>query len=489
MASLEEIRRERLEKAKRLKAAGQEIYPIDSGKILSLQAVANNFRTLSQKRKTIAIAGRIMALRDQGSLIFLDLNDDNGQLQALLKKSAVGENSFQLFKHNMDIGDFVEFQGSLFLTKKKERTMEIKNWRMLAKSFRPLPDKWSGLQDIEERFRRRYLDSLMDKTVREKFVCRSRIIACLRSFLDEADYLEVETPILQHLPGGASALPFVTRHNALDIDLYLRVSPELYLKKMLVGGFNRVYEFARDFRNEGIDVTHNPEFTVLEFYESFSNAKKQMIFVEKMLKQLVKKLKIKQPFVYLEHKIDLRPKFKTITYLELLKKYAGLDNPLDLPLEKIKKQALELEIASAEKETGREKILDLIYKKHCRPKLIQPTFVIDYPKDYLPLAKTKTEDRRLVDAFQLIVGGLELVKAFSELNDPQDQAERFKKQEEARSAGDAEAQPLDQEFIEALEYGLPPAGGVGLGIDRLVMLLTNSANIREVIFFPTLRPK
>jgi len=499
MASLEEIRQIHLGKLAELKKVGLDLYPIESHQDFTLAEVINNFTKLS-KKKSLTIAGRVMALRPQGALTFLNLNDGTENFQALIKKPArttegvqsggddVSTESFDLFNDTVDIGDFVEIKGSLFITKRKEKTLAIKDWAMLAKSLRPLPEKWHGLQDVEERFRRRYLDSLMSKEVRERFVLRARLITEMRKFLDEAGYLEVETPALQNLYGGASAEPFVTHHNALDIDLYLRISDELYLKRMLVGGFPKVYEIAKVFRNEGIDVTHNPEFTMIEFYEAYSDAKKMLIFVEKMFKTLIKKLFKKQTITFNEQEIDFSKKFSVISYFELLKKYALINNSESISIKELTLKAGQLGVSVDEKDSF-WKIMDNIYKKICRPKLIQPTFIIDYPVEYLPLAKRQKKNSKLVDAFQLVAGGIELVKAFSELNDPIEQKERFMMQEKNKEAGERDAQSYDEDFIEAMEYGMPPAGGVGIGIDRLMMLLSDQKNIKEVIYFPTMRPR
>jgi len=488
MASLEELRNERIKKLNDLKAEGIDPYPIVSRREYSVAEALDAFAKLSKRKKPLTLAGRIHALRKQGGLVFLNFNDGTGTLQAMIKKDDLAEGSFQLFADTADIGDIVEFTGSLFVTKRKEKTTQVKEWRMLAKSLRPLPDQWHGLTDVEERFRKRYLDTLMSAEVKERFATRSRIITALRAFLDKEGFLEVETPILQHHAGGATALPFTTHHNALDIDLSLRIAPELYLKELLIGGFPKVYELGRNFRNEGIDATHNPEFSMLEFYEAYSDSATHRALVERMIKHVAKELFKKTSFTYGGTKIDLSKKFAVISYFDLLKRYALITHPESISAEEAAIKARQLAVPM-EKGDGAQKILDNIFKKACRPKIIQPTFVVDYPADYLPLAKRKEAGGDLVDAFQLVIAGIEVGKAFSELNDPLDQAERFKRQEEQKSAGDKEAQTRDEAFLEALEHGLPPAGGVGIGIERLVMLLTDAHNIREVILFPTLRPK
>jgi lysyl-tRNA synthetase class 2 len=488
MSSIDEIRSARIKKLELLKARGENPYPADSKRELSLSDAITAFPELEKSAEVKWIAGRIMSLRGQGAIIFVTLNDGTAEFQALLKKDTLSDEKFNLFNEVIDIGDFVEVEGSFFTTKRGEKTIEAKDWRMLSKSLRPLPEKWHGLQDVEERFRKRYLDALMSEEVKSKFIIRSKIITEMRRILDEAGYLEVDTPALQPLYGGATAEPFVTHHKALDMTMYLRISDELYLKRMLVAGFPKVYEIARDFRNEGIDVTHNPEFSMVEFYESYSDAKKQMDFTENIFKTIVQKIFNGDIVSYDGNKIDFSKKFKVVSYLDLFKEYAGVDN-----IEKMEKSELEKIAKGAGAIVGKNdsvaKLLDGIYKKMCRPKLIQPTFIVDYSADYLPLAKRKEKNPEFVEAFQLVIGGVELVKAFSELNDPIDQEARFLEQEKNKKAGEADAQRKDDDYIEAMEYGMPPAGGVGIGIDRLVMFLTDTQNIKEVIFFPTMKPK
>ncbi|MDO8183406.1 MAG: lysine--tRNA ligase [bacterium] len=488
MASLEELRAERLKKLELLRAKGVDPYPISTNLTHTLAEINEEFKTLEKEGEVVTLAGRVMGLRGQGAIIFFDLDDGLGKFQALIRKGEIPEAEQELFASTVDVGDIVAVIGQLFLTKRSEQTILVKSWQMLAKSLRPLPDKWEGLKDTEERFRRRYLDSLMDSEVKKRFTLRSKLISAIRSFLDKVGYLEVETPMLQPQAGGATALPFITHHNALDIDLFLRISPELYLKRLLVGGFPRVYEISRNFRNEGIDTTHNPEFTMLEFYAAYEDGASQRQTVEKLVKKIVKEATGQTKITYAGEAINFGGKFKLVTYYELLQRGALISDPAGISFDELKLKAKQLGIL-ADKGDNKDKLLDRIYKKVCRPKLIQPTFIVDYPANYLPLAKRKSEDRSLVDAFQLVVGGVELVKAFSELNDPLDQRERFAEQDKAKQAGDAEAQISDEDFLEALEYGMPPAGGVGIGIDRLTMLLTDTQNIREVIYFPTLRPR
>ncbi|MBI2065632.1 MAG: lysine--tRNA ligase [Candidatus Zambryskibacteria bacterium] len=451
MASIDEIRSARLEKLKILKEKGIDPYPITTNRNISAKEAANTFADLENKKEDRVLAGRMMSLRAQGKIIFFDINDGTGSFQVLLKSGdPLPQDQFELFEQCFDIGDFVEIKGTFFLTKQQEKTLLAEEIKMLSKSLRPLPEKWHGLSDIEERFRKRYLDLLSNPEVKERFLARTKIVSAIRKILDEAGYIEVETPALQPLYGGASAEPFTTHHNALDIDLYLRISDELYLKRLLTAGFPKVYEIARDFRNEGIDTTHNPEFTMLEFYEAYSDGTKQRAFVEDMMRRIALLISSSGVITFDEERIDFNKPFKVM-------KHPGVS--------------------------------DEEFKKTVKPALIQPTFLIDYPIDMLPLTKRKEDNPKLVDAFQLYAGGLELVKAFSELNDPIDQRARFEAQEKSRKKGEKETQPLDEDFLEAMEYGIPPAGGVGIGIDRLVMLLTNVKNIKEVILFPTLKPK
>ena len=359
---------------------------------------------------------------------------------------------------------------------------------MLSKSLLPLPEKWHGLQDVEERFRKRYLDTLMSPEVKNRFIIRSKVVTEIRRILDTAGYLEMETPVLQPLYGGASAEPFTTKHNTLDMKMYLRISDELYLKRMLIAGFPKVYEVGKDFRNEGIDVSHNPEFTQVEFYESFSDADKQMAFTESIIKTLVQKIHGVESMEYNGEIIDFSYKFAVVSYFDLFRKYAKIPDPENVSKKELEAKAKECGVLIGKGDSV-AKLLDGIYKKLCRPKLIQPTFIVDYPAEYLPLAKRSAKNPNIVEAFQLIAGGIELLKAFSELNDPIDQSLRFDEQEKNKKEGEADAQRKDEDFIEAMEYGMPPAGGVGIGIDRLVMFLTNTQNIKEVIFFPTMKPK
>lgn len=489
MASLEEIRVERIKKLELLKEKGMSPYPIATKRSLSVAQALATFTKLSRENKKITLAGRVMAIRGQGALVFFNLRDEEATVQGFLKRDEMDENLFTLFQDAIDVGDFIECTGTLFMTKRKERTIQVKDWKILSKSLRPLPDKWHGLQDVEERFRKRYLDMLMSDEVRARFRLRSKIITEIRTFLNEADYLEVETPLLQSLAGGALAEPFKTHHNALDIDLNLRIAPELYLKKLLVGGFPRVYEIGRNFRNEGIDMTHNPEFTMLEFYAAYETCASQMAFVEKLMKTLVKsvlkgtKIKVGEDVV-----VDVSKKFVVVSFLDLFKRYASIDSPETMSRDEWKLNAERFGVR-VEAHDSIEKIMDNIYKKSCRPKIIQPTFIVDYPAGFSPFAKKQENDPTLIDRFQLVIAGIEMVNAFSELNDPLDQRARYEEQDIKKKGGEGDVSPSDEDYLEAIEYGLPPAGGVGIGIDRLAMIFSDTRNIREVVLFPTMRPQ
>jgi len=440
--ALDDIRQVKLEKLKQLRKAGIDPYPTTTKRSMSVADALEQFDALIESKKEITLAGRLMAQRGHGGLIFFDFVDDGVKIQGCAKEDTLGADGFKFFNELVDIGDIIEVTGTLFKTKKDERTIEATKVVMLTKALLPLPEKWHGLIDVEERFRKRYLDLLMNEEVRGKFIKRAEIIQAIRHYLMKHEFLEVTTPTLQPLYGGASARPFKTYLNALDQEMFLRIAPELYLKRLLVGGLDRVFEFTTNFRNEGIDREHNPEFSAVEFYIAYKDYNWGMDFIEDMMVTIAPE-RFKKPF-------------RRVTYKELMQDTGSLD--------------------------------DAVFKEKVRGTLIEPTFVYDYPKDMLPLTKLKP-GTDVVEAFQFYAGGVELVKAFTELNDPIDQRERFKAQENMRVKGDEEAQRMDEDFVEALEYGMPPAAGFGIGIDRLVSLLTDSHSLREVILFPTMRPK
>jgi lysyl-tRNA synthetase class 2 len=405
------------------------------------------------------------------------------------KKDELKKKLYEQFSEFVDVGDFIQVTGSLFKTKRGEHTILVKDWTLLSKALQPLPEKWHGLQDIEIRFRKRYLDLISNEEVRNIFITRAQIITSIRAFLDERGFLEVDTPVLQPLPGGALAKPFVTHHNALDADLYLRIAHELYLKRLIVGGYERVYEIARIFRNEGIDWSHNPEFTMLEFYIAYMEYMGLMDLCEDLLIDTVKNALDTNEITYQGNKIKFKKPFKRITFRQLLINNANIDIEAYPDQKSIYKKAKEINMKDIDSKDNRGKICDEMYKEFVRPKLIQPTYMIDHPIELSPLAKKKPEDPRYVERFQLVLGGMEIMNCFSELNDPIDQRARFNEQQEAAIAGDEEAHPIDEDYIEALEHGMPPTAGFGMGIDRLVALLTDKRNIKEVILFPTLRLK
>lgn len=485
MAIIDEIRKNRLKKLKAIESAGFLVYPGETKRSHTCSQAIEDFSKLSRSKKEIILAGRIISLREHGGLVFCNIEDGFGEIQVLFKKDRLGEKNYEFFLNNFDIGDFIEIRGTLFKTKKGEKTLETADYKILAKSLLPLPEKWHGLKDVEERYRKRCLDLIFNKEVKEKFKLRSKIIKEIREFLDKEGFLEVETPILQPIYGGAKAKPFKTHLNALDIDLYLRISPELYLKRLLVGGFERVYEIGKCFRNEGIDKAHNPDFTMLEFYQAYTDYKELMKFTEKMFSTLIKSLFGSLKIKYEGKEINFKPPWLRIEFNQLIKKYTKI-NLDEIHIRALKKEAKKLGI---EPKGEKAEIADDIYKKVCRSKIWQPTFILHHPAGAFPLAKSLKKNPIKTANFQLVAAGIELINAFSELNDPTEQKKRFEEQEKIFKAGFEEAQRMDKDFIEALKYGMPPAAGFGMGIDRLTALLTDSHSLREVILFPTMRPK
>jgi lysyl-tRNA synthetase, class II len=447
----------------------------------------------------VRLAGRLAAVRGHGRSTFADLNDRDGRIQLYFRQDRLGEADYQLLEL-LDLGDWLGVEGPLFRTRMGEVTVDVTGFTLLAKSVRPLPygkedvdpetgerRVFSGFSDVEQRYRQRYADLAVNPEVRDVFVRRTRILTLVRRFLDGRGFVEVETPILQPLYGGASARPFTTWHNALGVQLYLRIADELYLKRLIAGGLDRVYEIGKDFRNEGIDRTHNPEFTMLEFYQAFADYGDMMALVEQLLAFLVAELQGGSTLTYQGVELDLAPPYRRLAYYDALQELADLDvrRMRDADLRRAARAA---DVADADT-LSRVRLVDELFKERVEPHLVQPVFLVDFPKELSPLAKPKRGDPELTERFELIVAGRELANAFSELNDPYDQRSRFEQQARLREGGDEEAQTLDEDYIRALEYGLPPTGGVGIGIDRLVMLLTDQASIRDVILFPTLRPE
>jgi lysyl-tRNA synthetase class 2 len=480
---LNEIKKNRKDKIKHIESMGLEAYPVFLNRTNTIKEALNDFNKIKGE---ITLAGRIRTIRAHGGLTFINIQDGTGSFQAVFMRDKIGEKSYEYFKETFDIGDFIETKGTLFLTKREEKTLEVNDFKMLAKSLTPLPEKWHGLKDVEERFRKRYLDLIFSEETKELFILRSKVISEIRSYLDNNAFLEVETPILQSVYGGARAKPFKTHMNAYDMDMFLRVSPELYLKRLLIGGFEKVYEIGKCFRNEGVDKFHNPDFTMLEGYWAYADYKELMKFTESMLKEVVKNVFNASQFTINGEDIDFNEEWERIEFCALLERDTGIKYD-EINEEEMAKKARELGV-DIPKGADKANMADEIYKKYCRAKINKPTFVIHYPKDFQPLAKTLHNSDKLAN-FQLILGAGEVINAFSELNDPAEQEKRLKEQEQLFKKGFEEAQRSDQEFVEALEYGMPPAAGFGLGIDRFVMSLTNANSLRDLIFFPIMKNK
>jgi lysyl-tRNA synthetase class 2 len=477
--SLEAIIAARKNKIKELYQIGINPYPEETPKRVLIGDILKNFSEILRLKKKVGVAGRIIAVRKHGGITFMNIKDDSGLLQLLFKRDVL-KNAYELVD-KLDIGDFIWASGYLFKTKSGEKTLEVKKFLILVKSLRPLPSQWYGLEDVEERFRKRFIDILINPGVKERFEKRIKIIRTLREFLEKEGFLEVETPILQPLYGGTIAKPFKTHHDLLNIDLYLRIAPELYLKRLLVAGFEKIYEIGKAFRNEGIDREHNPEFTLLELYWAYQDRAGLMQFLENLIKKIAKTLKIKKSGIF--------KKWKVWTFDEALKYSVGV-NYQEASREKLldlaQKRGLIIKDAQI---LSKGKIADEIIKKIFLPTIGDPIFLIDHPTEISPLAKQDFKHPEITLRFQAIANGWEFANGFSELNDPQEQRKRFEAQEEARKKGDYEAMRYDEDFVEALEYGMPPTAGLGIGIDRLVAWLTDAPSLKEIIFFPMLKPK
>lgn len=448
--------------------------------------IAAQFDELSEKETEVKMAGRIMAIRGHGKTCFMDMQDKTGRIQVYVRKDVIGEENYALIKL-MDIGDTVGITGTAFRTHMGELSIKANSVEMLSKSLRPLPEKWHGLKDVETRYRQRYVDLIVNPEVRDTFVKRSQIIRSVREVLDSHDFLEVETPILNTIAGGAAARPFISYHNALDMQVYMRIAPELYLKRLIVGGMDRVYEMGRVFRNEGIDNRHNPEFTSVEIYQAFADYRDMMDLTEEVVVKTAEKVLGTTTINYEGTAIELASPWKRMSMIEAVKEYSGKDFTNVTDLEEARAIAKELNVA-IEPSFGIGKIINACFEEYVEDKLIQPTFITGHPKEISPLAKSNPENPEITDRFEAYIYGREICNGFTELNDPIDQKERFLKQVEERANGDEEANMMDEDFVNALEYGLPPTGGLGIGIDRLVMFLTNSSTIRDVLFFPTMKP-
>lgn len=486
-SGLKQLMNVRLEKVAALKEKGIDPFGERYGITHHIKELLDNQEKFIQSGEDIKIAGRLLAKRGQGKAGFANITDLSGNIQIYSKIDVAGEDSHWLFK-KADIGDICGIRGKLFITQKGETTIEVLEYTHLSKSIRPLPEKFHGLTDVELRYRQRYVDLIMNNEVKQTFVLRSKIISALREYLEQQNYLEVETPVLHTIAGGANARPFITHHNALDMDLYMRIALELHLKRLIVGGLEKVFEIGRVFRNEGIDTRHNPEFTMLEVYEAFGDYETMMDLSENMIRYVAEKVLGTTTILYGDDYIDLGKPWKRMSMAESVNLFTGVDYHSDMSDEAFAQAAKE---AGVEFEDGlsRGKILGELFDQKVEPYLIQPTFITDYPVEISPLAKRKKDNPNLTDRFEIFIVGREHGNAFSELNDPMDQRARFEAQMEAKRQGDDEAHPMDEDFLQALEYGLPPTGGLGIGIDRLVMLLTNQPSIRDVLLFPTLKHK
>ena len=487
-----ELLKQRRLKLENIAKSGQDPYGGKFATTSNIGALRDDFA----EGRNVVLAGRVMALRLHGKSIFLDIKDSSGKIQAYAKEDSIGKENFALL-NNVDIGDFLGIRGETFKTRTGEPTVVMKEFKVLAKSLRPLPEKWHGLKDVETRYRQRYVDLIVNDDVKNVFLARSRIISRIRSFLDGRGFIEVETPMMQSIPGGAAGKPFKTHHEALGIDLYLRIAPELFLKRLLVGGFEKIYEINRNFRNEGISIRHNPEFTMLEVYEAYSDCEGMMRLTEELVTDLAKNVIGKTELEYQGKKIDLS-KWEKVSFAELMKEQFDI-TPADKQadwIKKLKKKGIEID----GKDVSRTQLINIVGEL-VEPKCgNHPVFVVDIFKEMCPLAKTKKDNPDLTDRFELYMGGMEIANAYSELNDPIEQKARFEadlqdapNHSPLRGSGSGRApdiqRPIDEDFIMALEYGMPPAGGLGIGIDRLVMILTNSASIRDVILFPQMRPE
>jgi lysyl-tRNA synthetase, class II len=485
----------RKEKIRELRHSGVDLYPNDFTVTHTVVAVGrlteNHDPDAAADNILISAAGRIMAINRFGKSAFIRFKDRTGQMQAYVRQDKVGHDAYALFKQ-MDIGDFIGLTGTLFKTKTGEWTLLGDSLRLLSKAIRPLPEKFHGLKDPEKRYRQRYLDLIMNPEVREIFIKRSRLVQVIRNFLLDRDFLEVETPMMQPIAGGAEAKPFKTHHNALDMDLYLRIAPELYLKRLVTGGFERVFEINRSFRNEGISTQHNPEFTMLEFYQAYATYKDLMVLTEEMFRKAADHVAGSTEVTYQGNRIDFASPWKQMTLYEALESLAGIDPAIFDHRDKLLETALSYGITfgnNNERQTiSAGKILTKLFDALVEPKLIQPTFITGYPVSVSPLSRRSLENPELTDRFELFIAGREIANGFSELNDPEDQRERFVHQVENREAGDEESHMMDEDYIRALEFGMPPTAGEGIGIDRLAMLLTDSPSIRDVILFPHMKP-
>lgn len=482
---LNELMQIRLDKMDELRQKNIDPFGKRYGRTHYAKDIIDGFEELDGQ--DVCVAGRIITKRGMGKAGFAHIQDVSGRIQIYIRLNEVGAEAHELFK-KLDIGDIIGIKGYVFRTQKGEITIGVKELTLLTKSMRPLPEKWHGLKDVELRYRQRYLDLIVNPEVKEVFILRSKIIQAMRHYLDGKGFLEVETPTMHAIAGGASARPFITHHNALDIDLYMRIALELHLKRLIVGGLEKVYEIGRVFRNEGISTRHNPEFTMMELYMAYADYNDIMDLTEDMIVSICKEVHGTTKITYQDTEIDLTAPWTRITMVDAVKKYTGIDfNEIETD-EDARNKALSIGV-EVTKDATKGSVLNEIFEEKVEENLIQPTFIIDYPIEISPLAKRKEEEPNFTYRFELFVTAREFGNAFSELNDPLDQRERFMKQMEERAKGDEEAHMMDEDYVRALEVGMPPTGGLGIGIDRLVMLLTDAPSIRDVILFPTLRPR
>lgn len=488
--NLNEILRVRREKLKALKEAGKNPFDIVKYDVTHhSNDIKDNFEAM--EGQLVSIAGRIMSKREMGKASFSDIQDRNGRIQVYIKTDDVGEENYKDFK-SFDIGDIIGVKGTVFKTKRGEISIHAKEIILLTKSLQPLPEKWHGLKDTDIRYRQRYVDLIVNPEVRDTFIKRTKIIQCVRKFFDDRGFLEVDTPVLATIASGAAARPFITHSNALDIDLYLRIATELYLKRLIVGGFERVYEMGKDFRNEGMDVRHNPEFTMIELYQAYADYNDMMEHCEQCIAYCAQEVLGTTKITYQGTEIDLTPPWNRITMIDAVKKYSGVDfrevKGDEAAREIAKKLNIEDELKKDLKHCTWGDILNAAFEAYVEEHLIQPTFVIDYPVEISPLTKAKKDDPSITERFEAFIFGREIANAYSELNDPIVQRERFLQQLKDREYGDDEAYAMDEDFVNSLEVGMPPTGGMGIGIDRIIMFLTDSYSIRDVILFPTMKP-
>ena len=476
----------RIDKLKELQEQGKDPFEITKfNRTNTAGEIKANYEKFEQK--DVTVAGRIIAKRIMGKASFCTIQDCDEKIQSYVSINDLGEESYKAFK-TWDIGDIIGITGFVFKTRTEEISIHAKEVTLLSKSLRPLPEKFHGLKDVDLRYRQRYVDLIVNPEVKNTFILRSKIIKEVKNYLDNKGYLEVDTPILNTIAGGAAARPFITHHNTLDLDMYLRIANELYLKRLIVGGFDKVYEMGRMFRNEGMDIKHNPEFTNIELYSAYEDYNDMMDITEDLFRTVANNVLGKTVITYQGTEIDLGSKWKRISMIDAIKEVTGVDFNIINTDEEAVKIASEKNVEIDELKKTRGDIINTFFEEFVEETLVQPTFIYDYPVEVSPLTKKKPSDKRLTERFEVFIGGREYGNAYSELNDPIDQYERFKKQVEAREAGDEEANMMDDDFIQALEYGMPPTGGLGIGIDRMIMLLTDSASIRDVLLFPTMKP-